>query len=50
MLIPFIIPFNLIKALANSAVTFLLYKSVGSILKIENSPGARSAAKADARK
>jgi riboflavin transporter FmnP len=50
MLIPFIIPFNLIKAFANSAVTFLLYKSVGSILKIENSPVARSAAKADARK
>ncbi|MDI9420287.1 MAG: ECF transporter S component [Firmicutes bacterium] len=31
----YIIPFNLIKASANSVITFLLYKSVGRILRVE---------------
>jgi riboflavin transporter FmnP len=50
MLIPFIIPFNLIKAFANSAVTFLLYKSVGTVLRIEYSAKTGSVAKASAKK
>ena len=35
MLVPIIIPFNLIKAGANSIITFLVYKSVGRILRVE---------------
>lgn len=49
MLIPFIIPFNLIKAFANSGITFLLYKSIGAVLRIEYNAEARSAAKAAAK-
>ncbi|MDD2573851.1 MAG: ECF transporter S component [Firmicutes bacterium] len=35
MLMPIIIPFNLIKASANSALTVLVYKSVAKVLRIE---------------
>lgn len=35
MIIPAIIPFNLIKAVANSALTVLVYKPVGRILKAQ---------------
>ncbi|HHT37196.1 MAG: ECF transporter S component [Candidatus Wallacebacter cryptica] len=34
MLIPVIIPFNLIKACANSIVTFLVYKHAGRVLRL----------------
>lgn len=43
MMIPVIIPFNLIKAFGNSVITFLLYKSVGTVLKIEHTAKASSA-------
>ena len=33
MLIPVIIPFNLIKAGANAVITFILYKSISQIMK-----------------
>ena len=36
MLLPIIIPFNLIKSIGNSAVTMLVYKSVGRILRAED--------------
>ena len=35
LIVPIIIPFNLIKGGINSLVTFLLYKSVGKVLRIE---------------
>lgn len=35
MLVPAIIPFNLIKAVGNSALTVLVYKSVARVLRIE---------------
>lgn|SRR5690554_5007288 len=35
MLVPIIIPFNLIKAGANSIITFLLYKGVAQVLRLE---------------
>lgn len=35
MLIPIIIPFNTIKAIANAILTFLLYKSVSKVLGME---------------
>lgn len=35
MMVPIIIPFNLIKAFANAALTFVLYKAVGRVLKLE---------------
>ncbi len=35
MIVPVIIPFNLIKASANSALTVLVYKSVARVLRIE---------------
>ena len=35
MLVPGIIPFNLIKAGANSIMTFAVYKSVGSLLRVQ---------------
>ncbi|NLC51131.1 MAG: ECF transporter S component [Firmicutes bacterium] len=35
MLVPIIIPFNLIKAGANSVITFLVYKSVARVLRLE---------------
>jgi len=35
MIVPVIIPFNLIKAVGNSALTVLVYKSVAKILRIE---------------
>lgn len=34
MLLPVIIPFNLIKAVGNSVVTFIIYKPVSKLLKI----------------
>lgn len=43
MLIPAIIPFNLIKTLANSAVTFVVYKSVGRVLRAETGRPVREA-------
>jgi riboflavin transporter FmnP len=36
MLVPAIIPFNLLKGLINSVITVLVYKSVGKVLRIEN--------------
>ena len=33
MMIPIIIPFNLIKASANSLIAFLVYKSVGKVIR-----------------
>lgn len=38
MLLPIIIPFNLIKAVGNSAVTFFIYKPVSRLLKLEPKP------------
>ena len=35
MIVPVIIPFNVIKATANSALTVLVYKSVAKVLRIE---------------
>jgi len=35
MIVPIIVPFNLIKATANSALTVLVYKSVARVLRIE---------------
>ncbi len=35
MILPIIIPFNLIKAAANSVLTVLVYKSVAKVLRIE---------------
>lgn len=35
MLLPVFVPFNLIKASANSVITLLLYKSLGKVLKIK---------------
>lgn len=35
MIIPIIVPFNLIKASANSVLTVLVYKSVAKVLRIE---------------
>ncbi|NLP36769.1 MAG: ECF transporter S component [Firmicutes bacterium] len=35
MLIPTIIPFNLIKAFANSIITFAVYKSVARVLRLQ---------------
>ena len=35
MLVPIIIPFNAIKTVLNGALTFLLYKSVARVLRIE---------------
>ncbi len=35
MMVPIIIPFNLIKAFANAALTFVLYKAVGRVLRLE---------------
>ncbi len=35
MLVPIIIPFNLLKATINSVVTFVVYKSVARILRLE---------------
>ncbi len=40
MIVPAIIPFNLIKASANSALTVLVYKSVAKILRIEPAAAA----------
>jgi riboflavin transporter FmnP len=36
MLLPIIIPFNLVKSIGNSAITMLVYKSVGRILRAED--------------
>ncbi|MEG2957582.1 MAG: ECF transporter S component, partial [Christensenellaceae bacterium] len=33
MLLPAIVPFNLIKGGINAAITFLLYKSIGNLMK-----------------
>ena len=38
MLLPTIIPFNLIKAGANGAVTFLLYKPISKLIKGKGNP------------
>lgn len=38
MLIPIVIPFNLIKAVANSVLAFLVYKPVGRVLRVETEP------------
>jgi riboflavin transporter FmnP len=39
MIVPVIIPFNVIKASANSALTVLVYKSVAKVLRIEPAGG-----------
>lgn len=33
LMLPFIVPFNLIKASVNSILAFLLYKSVGNVIR-----------------
>ena len=38
MLMPAIIPFNLIKACINSVLTVFVYKPVGRFLRIETKP------------
>jgi len=38
MLLPAIIPFNVIKTAVNGVMTFLLYKSVARVLRIERAP------------
>lgn len=38
MIVPIIIPFNLLKASINSALTFLVYKPVGRVLRVELEP------------
>ena len=43
MIVPVIIPFNLIKAVGNSALTVLVYKSVAKILRIETAASAGEA-------
>ena len=35
MLLPTIIPFNLIKAAANSIITFSVYKTVARVLRLQ---------------
>lgn len=35
MIIPIIIPFNLIKAISNSAITILVYKAIGNALNVQ---------------
>jgi len=35
MILPIILPFNIIKAGANAAITFMVYKSVGKVLGLE---------------
>ena len=40
MIWPIIIPFNLIKAGVNGSVTFLLYKRIGKLLRMEPEPAA----------
>ena len=35
MILPAILPFNLLKASINSVVTFLVYKPVGKIMRVE---------------
>ena len=47
MIWPIIIPFNLIKAGVNGSVTFLLYKRIGKLLRME--PEAAAAAPQDAK-
>ena len=39
MMVPVIIPFNLIKALANAVLTFVLYKAVGRVLRLDSPAG-----------
>ena len=43
MIVPVIIPFNLIKAVGNSALTVLVYKSVARVLRIETAASAGEA-------
>ena len=43
MIVPVIIPFNLIKAVGNSALTVLVYKSVARVLRIETAASADEA-------
>ncbi|MPN58778.1 hypothetical protein SDC9_206492 [bioreactor metagenome] len=38
MLLPIIVPFNAIKAVGNGLITFMLYKAVGKVLRIERAP------------
>ncbi|WP_213974236.1 ECF transporter S component [Tepidanaerobacter acetatoxydans] len=38
MIIPIIIPFNLLKASINSTLTFLVYKPVGKVMRVEVKP------------
>lgn len=38
MIVPIIIPFNLLKASINSTLTFLVYKPVGRVLRVELEP------------
>lgn len=38
MIVPMIIPFNLLKASINSTLTFLVYKPVGRVLRVELEP------------
>ena len=38
MLVPAIIPFNLMKAALNSLVTFVIYKPISRVVRIEGEP------------
>ena len=38
MLVPVIIPFNVIKTFANGFLTFMLYKAVARVLRLETVP------------
>jgi len=38
MIVPIIIPFNLLKASINSTLTFLVYKPIGRVLRVELEP------------
>ncbi|OFI05533.1 riboflavin transporter RibU [Clostridium acetireducens DSM 10703] len=46
MIVPAIIPFNLIKTSINSIVTGLVYKSVGKVLKVDIKPTLKETQKA----
>jgi len=43
MLLPIIIPFNLIKSFGNSLITMLVYKSVGKVLRASAGPAVKKA-------
>ena len=48
MIVPVIIPFNLIKAALNGAITFVVYKSISRVFDRDFNRNKVSHAKADA--